>query len=467
MASSDKSPTRLSIAVLGTCDTKLQELLYLRSQILSHAEDASIILVDLGRTPQSHPAISIPQDHLLKHHGSSTHPNPSTIPRNEVTQTMADCATACLEDLYSKQSIHAVISVGGSSGTSLTSSVMRRALPFLFPKMIVSTMASGDTAPYVGERDITLMYSIVDIAGSNAILNGVLDNAAGAIVGMARAYWKRQIHNDDSITVDGNPERNQEKERKEKKIRIAITMFGVTTPCVDTIRQHLTTHYSSSSRELEIYIFHATGHGGRALERLISSGEIDAVIDLTTSEITDEICGGILSAGPRRLEAGLKAGIPYVISVGACEMINFGTRNTIPERYLEEKGRKIYEHNPSVTLVRANSGEMRMVGEFIVDKVRRYCKDKEMVKVVLPMVGGMSPLSAAGGPFEDREADEVFLGVIEKGLEGSGVKVERDGRGVCDEGFAVRLAEGLMELIRVRDGEGMGGAVGEMGTDKG
>lgn len=392
----------------------------------------------------SDPAISIPQHDLLQKYGSSNPPDLSAIPRSQVTQTMTECATACLEDLHSKNSIHGVISVGGSSGTSLTAAAMRRGLPFLIPKLIVSTMASGDTAPFVGESDITLMYSIVDIAGSNSILNGVLDNAAGGIVGMARAYQKRQILPPKSEnSTANNPKANQEK----KKTKIGITMFGVTTPCCNQIRTHLTSHHPST----EIYIFHATGHGGRAMERLISSADLDAIIDLTTSEITDEIVGGFLSAGPHRLEAGLKAGIPYIISVGACEMANFGPRNTVPQRF-EAEGRKIYKHNEAVTLVRADVDESRRIGEFIAGKVRGFCERSEMVNIVLP-VGGISPLSVKGGPFEDKEADEALFASIEEGLRGTGVSVLRDERVVNDQGFAVGLAESLMGLVEMRGKE--------------
>lgn len=447
MTLNDNATTRLSIAVLGTCDTKLQELLYLRSQILSHAEDASVVLIDVGRSPISDPAITIPQDELLQKYGSSTPAHLSTLPRSQVTQTMTDCATACLEDLHSKGSIHGVISAGGSSGTSLTSAAMRRALPFLFPKLIVSTMASGDTAPFVGESDITLMYSIVDIAGSNSILNGVLDNAAGGIVGMARAYQKRQIpsqHQTEDSTIN-HPQK--------PKTKLGITMFGVTTPAVDRIREHLTTHHPST----EIYIFHATGHGGRAMERLIATHNLTAIIDLTTSEITDHIVGGVLSAGPHRLEAGLAAGIPYILSVGACDMVNFGPAHTVPEHFTttnnnNNMGRKIHAHNEAVTLVRANAEESRRIGEFIAQKVRGYCKRPEMVEIVLP-VAGMSPLSVWGGVFEDREADEGLFVGIERGVEGTGVRVVRVEREVNDGGFAVGLVERVMRLVG-REGEG-------------
>ncbi|KAL8690688.1 MAG: hypothetical protein Q9218_003915, partial [Villophora microphyllina] len=367
------SPSRdtqmpLLIVILGTCDTKIAELLYLRSQIIDDTENASVLLVDVGRNPVSDPAISIFQDDLLKYNAHSTPPELSETPRSRFTETITDCATQYLQELQSKGRIHGVISLGGSSGTSLTSTVMRRALPFLMPKLIVSTVASGDTAPYVGETDITLMHSIVDIAGSNHILNGVLDNAAGSIVGMARAYQRRST----SPSTE---------EAGGKRKRIGVTMFGVTTPCVDSIRHHLTSTYG-----FEIYVFHATGHGGQAMERLISSNSLDAVIDLTTSEIADEIVGGVMSAGPHRLEAAAQAGIPQVISLGACDVVNFGPRQTLPAKFVEE-GRKVYEHNASVRLIRTNVGECRRIGEFIAGKLREFCKMPELVEVVTPMGG--------------------------------------------------------------------------------
>ncbi|KAL8768681.1 MAG: hypothetical protein Q9209_005099 [Squamulea sp. 1 TL-2023] len=437
MVSSAKAAPQLSIVVLGTCDTKLSELLYLRSQVLSHAEDASVTLIDVGKSPVSDPAVSIPQDELIKQYGPSSAHNLSTLPRNQIIHTMTECATACLQDLYSKSAIHGVISIGGSSGTSLTSAAMRQALPFLVPKLIVSTMASGDTAPFVGETDITLMYSIVDIAGSNTILNGVLDTAAGGIVGMARAYQKRQLSRNSTDSPQVEDETKKEK-------RIGITMFGVTTSCVDTIRHHLT-----STIPCEVYVFHATGHGGRAMERLISSGGLDAVIDLTTTEIADEIVGGVMSAGPNRLEAGLKAGIPQIISVGACDIVNFGPRSTVPQRFVDE-GRKLYEHNSSVTLVRTSKDECKRIGEFICEKITKFCKVPELVNVVLP-TGGISPLSMRGEVYEDKEADEVLFGTIEEGLNETGVQVVRDERDVNDKNFAVDVAEMLVRLIKVKD----------------
>ncbi|KAL8910464.1 MAG: hypothetical protein Q9171_004258, partial [Xanthocarpia ochracea] len=196
---------------------------------------------------------------------------------------------------------------------------------------------------------------------------------------MARAFQKRQL----SQTNHNTPNDPQAKQKKKKKI--GITMFGVTIPCVDTIRTHLTSP-SSPLPNSELYIFHATGHGGLAMERLIASHALDAVIDLTTTEIADHIVRGCMSAGPHRLEAALKARIPYIISVGACDMVTFGPWDTVPQRFVDQ-GRKLYEHNRSVTVMRTDQGECRLIGEFLVEKVRAFCKRVEMVSVVLP-VGG-------------------------------------------------------------------------------
>lgn len=307
---------------------------------------------------------------------------------------------------------------------------MRFGAPFTLPKLIVSTVASGDTSPFVGETDITMMYSIVDIAGSNQILNNVLDNAAGAIVGMAKAYQKR-LEETESQQAAG---------ASEQRKRVGITMFGVTTPCVDAMREYLT-----KTHNYEVYVFHATGHGGQAMERLIASGEFDAVLDLTTSEIADEIIGGVMSAGPTRLEAAAKAGLPQIVSVGACDMVNFGPRSTVPERFVKGD-RNIYEHNASVTLVRTNVEECRRIGEFIASKLREFSRNKELVQVVLP-TGGVSMISKPGGPYHDEAADDTLFAAIEMGLKGTGIEVFRDERDINDKAFAVETAEKLVRLV--------------------
>jgi len=217
-------------------------------------------------------------------------------------------------------------------------------------------------------------------------------------------------------------------------------MFGVTTPCVDAMRHHLTTKY-----DYEVYVFHATGHGGRAMEPFISFNGIDAVIDLTTTEVADEIVGGVMSAGPERLEAAAKAGIPQVISVGACDMVNYGPRSTLPESFVKA-GRNIFEHNASVTLVRTNVEECRQIGRFIAQKLKGHCARPGDVQVVLP-VGGISLISKPGDAFADRNADDALFAAIEEGLKGSKIEVIRDERDINNEGFAMATAERLVRLI--------------------
>lgn len=403
------------VALVGTCDTKLDELLYLRSEIERNATD--IILIDVGRKPTQHEAITIGQQELLVTHGNRQ--KIDQLPRGEVIKTMAVWATRTVKQLFNDGKIHAIVSAGGSGGTSLAAQVMRDALPVGFPKLIVSTVASGDTGPIVEETDITLMNSVVDVAGLNQILRQVLDNAGVAIAAMARAQLSR----------------SNDSEAKSTKKRVGLTMFGVTTPAADAIRKHLESNY-----DIEVYVFHATGHGGKAMERLVREGGLDAVLDLTTTEICDQITGGVMAAGPRRLEAAADAGIPNIVSVGATDMTNFGPVNTVPERY---KDRKLYEHNPVVTLMRTSKEEAQQVGNFIVEKLKNFIQNPNMVQVWLP-TGGISMIAVPDGPFEDAEADAVLFQVIRDGLAGSGIEVVEDKRAINDAGFAQDIAEALV-----------------------
>lgn len=312
----------------------------------------------------------------------------------------------------------------GSFAENQTAEVMREVLPIGFPKMIVSTVASGDTGPIVGETDIAMLYSVVDVAGLNQVLKDILSNAGSAIGAAAKTYAYRQHTARD------------ETDRSRK--RIGITMFGVTTPGVDAIRRYL-----ESKHDVEVYVFHATGHGGKAMERLIRQGQLDAVLDLTTTEICDLHTGGVMSAGQDRLEAAAEAGIPSIISLGATDMTNFGPTSTVPEKY---KGRKLYEHNPTVTLMRSSAEECRQVGEFIAEKLKAHAKRPEMVQVWVPL-GGVSMMATPGGPFADEEADRVLFSTVRDGLAGSGIKVVEDKRDINDEGFSHDIADSLAGLI--------------------
>jgi len=300
---------------------------------------------------------------------------------------MSSHFTTRLTQLYTAGAINAAISLGGSSGTALAAAAMRAALPIGFPKLIVTTMASGDVSPYVGDSDITLMPSIVDIAGENHILTQILNNAAGCIGGMTAA-----------TVAQGVP-------RTEKKV-VAISMFGVTTPSVSAAQQLL------EEEGYEVLILHATGSGGRVLERLIREGRVHGVLDITTTEITDLLCGGVLSAGPDRLTAAAREGVPQIVSVGATDCINFGPRATLPERY---RDRTVLEHNPTVTLVRSSVEECKRIGKHIGDTLRMCVAGKGETEVWCPG-RGVSTISEEGGPFCDFEADKALAEELQKSL---------------------------------------------------
>ena len=260
---SSNTPT---ILLLGTCDTKLPELLYTKAQIESN--NATVLLMDIGRNQTTHEEIAIPQSALTNVSPSAAPiPDLATLPRAEYITTLTPYATQTVTHLHKSHQIHGILAIGGSCGTALAAAVMRDALPVGFPKLLVSTMTSGDVGPYIGETDISMMYSVVDIAGRNRVGEGVLDNAAGGIAGMARSFLKRE---------------RGEKEKKvdeSSRVKIGISMFGVTTPGVTRARERL----EEVLPGCEVYVFHATGSGGRALERLVREDQIDAVLDFTTT----------------------------------------------------------------------------------------------------------------------------------------------------------------------------------------
>ncbi|KUL91213.1 hypothetical protein ZTR_01534 [Talaromyces verruculosus] len=435
--------SRPCIAVLGTCDTKLAETIFLRDQIIK-AGEAEVLLLDVGRAPVQNSHIDVRSSEFALRKSADGPSSMSQMSRADYIKYMIECATPFVAELFQKGEIHGIVSAAGSSGTSLVTAVMRNALPVGFPKLMVSTMASGDVSHLVEETDITLMYSVVDIAGTNSVLNQILTNAAAAIAGAATAYYRSR--NEDAS-------RNAGAEQRRK--RIAVTMFGVTTPCVDAIREHLETKYT-----YEVYVFHATGAGGKAMERLIREHQIDAVLDITTTEIADELVGGVLSAGPQRLTAAAEAGIPQVISVGACDMVNFGPRDTVPAEFTSsENKRLLYEHNPAVTLMRTTPQECTRIAEFIASKLRDKASRPDLVEILLP-TGGISMISTPSQPFYKPESDAALFDTIDRQLEGSGIEVRRVDREINDKGFALLAAELLVEVIRKKEAEEQSDDVG-------
>lgn len=410
------------VLLLGTCDTKLSELLYVRSYVLQLG--VSVKLMDVGRNAIFHPNIDYTHADVLLH--VSPPPRMDSMERGQVIKIMISAASSLVTELYSQQKITGIICVGGSGGTSLGASVMRSALPVGFPKLIVSTVASGNVGNFVGETDITMMHSVVDVAGHNSILSPILENAAGMIAGAAKAYDGRV----------GRERKSTERVEKEKR-SIAITMFGVTTPAVDAAREYL------EKNGYEVFVFHATGVGGRAMENLILQHRVDGVLDLTTSELADELVGGNMNAGPERLTAAARMNIPQVVSLGGLDIVNFGPRASVPARF---DRRLIHEHNPDITLVRTSVDECKALGKQIAEKLRTHVKNPKMAQVFVPL-GGISMLSTKGQPYYDEDADQALFDAVIEGLDGSLIAVVKDQRAINDKGFSIDMAKTLMVLM--------------------
>jgi uncharacterized protein (UPF0261 family) len=327
--------------------------------------------------------------------------------RGPAVTAMGEGAAVVLAGL---ERVDAVLAVGGSGGSSIAARAVRD-LPIGLPKIIVSTMASGDVSPYVGAKDVTLMYSVVDIAGINRVSRLILGNAAGAAVGMAKAYEESRAE-----AVDERP-------------LVGASMFGVTTPAVDAARERL------DELGYEVLVFHATGAGGRALEGLVASGLLAGVLDLTTTELADDLVGGVLSAGPERLTAAGRAGVPQVVAPGALDMVNFGPLETVPERF---EGRNLYVHNPTVTLMRTTREEMAELGSRVAEKLGAATGPTVLF---LPL-GGVSALDAPGMPFHDAEADEACFAAMD-----GAVETERLDMNINDPAFGRAMADRLHQMI--------------------
>jgi uncharacterized protein (UPF0261 family) len=322
-------------------------------------------------------------------------------------------AAAVLARLHGEGRLQGAAAVGGSGNSSIAAQAMRD-LPVGVPKLIVSTVASGDTRPYVGAVDITMMYSVVDISGINRISARILTNAAGAIAGMARA----------APPADAGD-----------RPLVGATMFGVTTPCITRARERL------EELGYEVLVFHATGTGGQSFEALARGGFLAGALDATTTELADDLVGGVLSAGPDRLEAVGGAGLPQVVSVGALDMVNFGPEETVPERFA---GRNLYVHNPTVTLMRTTPEENAELGR----RIARKLSAAQGPTVLFVPLGGVSAIDVEGQPFHDPDADAALFGALREGLDGSGVEVHELDADVNDPDFAVAMADRLHALIQ-------------------
>jgi uncharacterized protein (UPF0261 family) len=396
------------ILIIGTFDTKAEELNFVRDQILARGQKARTL--DAGVLQPSSETVDISNERVAAAGGRPLHELVSRRDRGEAVAVMAQGAAKITRDLFDKHEICGVISLGGGSGTVIGTSAMRT-LPLGVPKVMVSSMASGNIRPYVGTSDITMMYSVVDISGLNRISRRILSNAALAICGMA--------------------EGREEKGRGELPL-IAATMFGVTTPCVTEAKRIL------EERGYEVLVFHANGPGGVAMEQLIGEGQIQAVLDITTTELPDELCGGKCSAGPHRLEKAGEMGIPQVVVPGAMDMVNYFP-DAIPPQF---RHRLFHVHNPVTTLMRTNEEENGQLAEIMARKLSRA---KGPVVVYIPL-RGFSAMDAPGQPFFSPEANRGFVQTLKKNLPPRIPVIEKDLH-VNDPSFARETAQALLKLL--------------------
>jgi uncharacterized protein (UPF0261 family) len=364
-----------TVYVVGTCDTKEAELAYATGLI--RAAGVPALLVDVGtQAPGSAPDVTAAE--VASHHPGGAAAVLGGTDRGAAVAAMAEALTGFLA---SRRDIGALLGLGGSGNTALVTQAMR-ALPIGVPKLMVSTVASGNTAPYVGPNDIAMMYSVTDVAGINGISRRVLGNAAHAAAGMAR--W--------SIPPGGGD-----------RPAIGMSMFGVTTACVTAARDAL------EAAGNDVFVFHATGTGGQSMEKLADSGLLRGVIDATTTEVPDFLFGGVFPCTADRFGAIARTRLPYVGSVGACDMVNFGARETVPARYA---ARQLYVHNPQVTLMRTTAAENHAIGTWIAERLN-LCEGP--VRFLLPL-GGVSAIDVPGAPFHDPAADAALFAAIRETL---------------------------------------------------
>jgi uncharacterized protein (UPF0261 family) len=398
-----------TIAVLGTLDTKGREHAFVAERIRGRGHATLLVDVGTGGPPQVVPDIS--REDVAAAGNVDLAALGARRDRGECVAAMARAAPRLLERLAAEGRIEGVIALGGGGGTAIATAAMR-ALPIGFPKLMVSTLASGNTAAYVGTTDIAMMPAVVDVQGLNRISRTILARAAGAICGMVEA---------DVAAGDDRP-------------LVVASMFGNTTQCIESAIPLL------EAAGYEVLVFHATGTGGRAMEALVASGMVAGVLDVTTTELADEVVGGVLSAGPERLDAAAQHGVPAIVAPGCLDMVNFGEPRTVPEKFA---GRRFYEHNPQVTLMRTSPEECAALGRLVAAKVNA---SRGPVSVLIP-TRGVSVISAAGGPFHDQHADGALFQALETGLR-PGIPCTTLDCTINDPAFAKACVAALLENIR-------------------
>jgi uncharacterized protein (UPF0261 family) len=396
-----------TVVLLGTLDTKGHEYAYLRDRLRDQAVD--VVVVDAGVfDPQIEADVA--NSEVAVAAGADVAALAKAGDRGAAVDAMGRGSAEVVRRLHEEGRLDGILSVGGSGNSSIAAQAMR-VLPVGVPKLIVSTLASGDTRPYVGASDVSMTYSVVDISGLNRISERILANAAGAIAGMAKVQVEEQT---------GRP-------------LIGATMFGVTTPAVTRARERL------EELGYEVLVFHATGTGGQSMEALARGGFLAGVLDLTTTELCDDFVGGVLSAGPDRLEAAGELGLPQVVSLGALDIVNFGPRETLPAQF---EGRNIYVHNPTVTLMRTTPEECAELGRRIA---RKLSAATGPTALFVPLKG-VSMIATEGGPFHDPTADEALFAALREGL-GGNVELHELDLDINDPAFADAMADRLHEML--------------------
>lgn len=399
-----------TVVLVGSLDTKGEENAHVRRSL--EEAGVAVILIDTGIFGEPGSGADISRDEVARAGGEEHAALVARHHRGHALAVMAAGATQIVGELHAQGRIDGAMALGGTGGTSLAAEAFR-GLPLGFPKLIVSTAASGNTEQYVRETDLILMPSIVDVAGLNRVLVRILSNAVAAMVGLV----SQPVNQSD----DARP-------------MVAATMFGVTTPCVTHARQLL------EDLGYEVLVFHMTGSGGRALEALIRDGFFVGVLDVTTTELADNLVGGVFSAGEGRLTAAGSAGIPQAVSVGALDMVNFGAKDTIPGQFDE---RTFHEHNSSVTLMRTTPEESEKLGMELAGKV---AASTGPAAVFLPL-RGISAIAVDGGPFYSPEADEKLFEAVRSGLKGSDVGLVELDTDVNDPSFAQAMVDYLHAAI--------------------
>lgn len=398
-----------TVVIAGALDTKGQEFAFVKALI--EKEGLKTLVVDFGvmGTPAFTPDIT--RDEVAAAAGGDLAYLSSGQHKDIAMKTMAAGLQTVVRQLYDEGRLDGIISMGGSGGTSIATAAMR-SLPVGVPKVMVSTVGGGDVSAYTGTKDITFIPSIVDVAGINSLSRAIYSNGAGAIAGMVRV---------------------EKPAAQAEKPLVAASMFGNTTTCVDRARGLL------EAAGYEVLVFHATGTGGKTMESLISDGYIVASLDITTTELADEVCGGVFSAGPERGMAASRTGIPAILVPGCVDMANFGGIETVPEKY---KGRNLYQWNPNVTLLRTNVEENIQMGKMLATAANAATAP---VAILLPLKG-VSMLDSVGGQFWDPEADQACYRTIQEHLK-PGIPVIEVDANINDPEFADCCAKTLLEML--------------------